>query len=141
LRSDSGNLEDLAYYLRQRANRLFPNGTQTLITDFPEVWPRVKLSLAVRRNLLLIGIEALHNSARHSGGREVILGIAPAGNSWRMWIADDGCGLGEHSNNQTSNGLGRQNMQLRAEEIGAEISLSSTGGGTVVTVVFSPQAK
>ena len=141
LRADSGTLEDLAYYLRQRANRLFPNGTQTLITDFPDVWPRVNLSLAVRRNLLLIAIEALHNSARHSGGREVVLGIAPAGNSWRMWIADDGSGFTKPADDQTSRGLGQQNMQLRAKEIRAEISLSSTGGGTVVTVVFSPQAK
>ncbi len=140
LRSDSGTLEDLAYYLRQRANRLFPNGTQTLTTDFPDVWPKVNLSLAVRRNLLLIAIEALHNSARHSGGHEVVLGIAPVGNSWRMWIADDGSGFTKPVGDQTSRGLGQQNMQVRAKEIGADISLSSTGDGTVVAVVFSPQA-
>jgi signal transduction histidine kinase len=143
LHPDSASLEGLAYRLAQRAYRLFPENYPTFKTNFPREWPRVDLSLAARHNLLLIASEALHNAARHANANEVELGIAQAGRSWKLWISDDGCGLGGGNCQSTDkSGLGLITMRKRAEEIGARIAWSSADGrGTTVTVLFSPDAK
>ncbi|HSB12190.1 MAG TPA: two-component regulator propeller domain-containing protein [Blastocatellia bacterium] len=142
LHPDSASLEGLAYRLTQRAYRLFPDGSPTFKTDFTEDWPGIDLSLAARHNLLLIASEALHNAARHANAQRVELGIAPAGKVWRLWVRDDGCGLGDNGPNPDHSGLGLITMRKRAEEIGAEISWTSADGvGTTVTVLFSPEAK
>lgn len=142
LRPDSATIEGLAYRLTQRASRLFPEGNQVFETRFPEHWPSVDLSLAARHNLLLIASEALHNAARHANATHVVLGMAQAGRVWRLWISDDGSGMGNVRNGANHSGLGLISMRKRAEEIGAEISWSSDNGiGTTVSVVFSPEAR
>lgn len=142
LRPDSASLEGLAYRLTQRAYRLFPDGAPTFKTDFPKVWPTLDLSLAARHNLLLIASEALHNAARHAKAHRVVLGMSQAGRAWRLWIADDGCGMANNGDSSDGPGLGLISMRRRAEQIGAQISWSSdTASGTTVTVVFAPEAK
>jgi signal transduction histidine kinase len=142
LRPDSATIEGLAYRLTQRASRLFPDGSPTFTTEFPEHWTGADLSLAARHNLLLIASEALHNTARHANANRVVLGISPAGRLWRLWISDDGCGMGNNGHSSEGSGLGLISMRRRAEQIGAEISWSSNNGnGTVVTIVFLPGAK
>lgn len=142
LRPGETTLKALAYHLAERAGRLFPGGETTFATDFPPRWPRVELSLNARRNLLLIASEALHNAARHARARHVRLGLAPAGRGrrWRLWIADDGCGFKPDGEAATGSGMGLTSMRRRAEEIGAEFSLT-TDGGTQVSVVFDPRAE
>jgi signal transduction histidine kinase len=142
LRPDSATIEGLAYRLNQRASRLFPDGNPIFTTEFPEHWIGVELSLAARHNLLLIASEALHNAARHANAHRVVLGIAQAGRAWRLWISDDGCGMGNNGHSSEGSGLGLISMRRRAEQIGAEISWSSNNGsGTIVTLVFLPGAK
>jgi len=142
LRPDSATIEGLAYRLTQRAARLFPEGSPVFKTEFPEDWTGADLSLATRHNLLLIASEALHNAARHANAHRVVLGISQAGRVWRLWISDDGCGMGNNGHTSESSGLGLISMRRRAEQIGAKISWSSdNGSGTTVTVVFSPEAK
>ena len=142
LRPDSATLEGLAYRLTQRASRLFPDGSPIFTTEFPQSWPGVDLSVAARHNLLLIGSEALYNAARHANAHSVLLGMSQAGRVWRLWIADDGCGMANNGDSSDRAGLGLISMRRRAEQIGAEISWSSNNTvGTTVTVVFSPDAK
>jgi len=142
LRSGSGNLEALAAHLAERGNRLFASGEPELVVEFPDPWPAVPLSLAVRRSVLLIAVEALHNSARHSGARRVVLGIGPAGSRWCLTVRDDGRGLPPEALEGKTEGLGMTSMRRRAEEIGAEMTLSSgEAGGTTLRVTFDPAAK
>jgi ligand-binding sensor domain-containing protein len=142
LRPEAVTLEAFAYHVAERGGRLFPTNVPAFATEFPSRWPRVELSLAVRRNLLLIAAEALHNAARHSEAETVKLGIAPIrGKHWRLWISDDGCGLSNEHAPSSGSRIGLTSMQRRAEEIGATISWSTTNGqGTTLTVVFDPQA-
>ena len=134
------SIESLAYHVTERAGRLFPSDEPKFTTDFPTTWPSVQLSLAVRRSLLLITTEALHNAARHSDAKKITLGFAQVkGRRWRLWVADDGCGLGNGTS--TGSGIGLASMRKRAEEIKAEISwTSNNGSGTIVSVVFDPRA-
>jgi len=142
LRPDLATIEGLAYRLTQRAARLFPDGNPVFKTEFPQEWTGANLSLAARHNLLLIASEALHNVARHANAHRVVLGISQAGRAWRLWVADDGSGLGNNGCNFESPGLGLISMRRRAEQIGAEISWSSdNGSGTTVTILYSPEAE
>lgn len=136
----SNDLESLAYHLAEHAERLFAGDRVSFSTEFPDVWPRVGLSLATRRNLQLIALEALHNVARHASASRVVLGLKPRGRKWEMWVADDGVGLGGHAGHKIRKGMGLESMKRRAADIGADISWSpENGGGTVVTVTLQPR--
>ena len=142
LRADTTTLESLAFHLTRRAESFFANDHTQLTTRFPDNWQSINLSLAARRNVLLIAVESLHNVAKHAQARNVTLLFAPAGGSkWLMQIEDDGCGFSNRIEDNGS-GMGMQTMQRRAEEIGAQLSISSQKGrGTVVSLTFNPQAK
>jgi signal transduction histidine kinase len=140
LGSGSTTLERLAYHLTEHATRLFASDHTIFSTNFPARWPVVDLSLALRRNLQLIALEALHNAARHSKARSVVLGVRPLGRKWQLWVSDDGIGLQTSDENQ--NGLGLKSMKRRAEEIDADILWSGENDrGTTITVTFHPQAR
>ncbi len=141
LRSDATTLESLAYRLTKRAENLFSSDPPHFQTSFPNDWPEVNLSLATRRNILLIATESLHNAAKHAQAKNVVLGFEQMGRKWRLWVADDGCGLSnEHKLNLS--GMGMQSIKQRAKEIGAEVSFTSNNGsGTIVSLTFDPQAR
>ncbi len=134
-------LEELAGRLAEHGRRLFANGTD-LATEFPEAWPRTPLSLAVRRNVMLIALEALHNAARHSGARRVIVRIAVRGAGAEVAVEDDGRGIappGSAEGNGTGNGL--SNIRRRAAEIGARLRWEKPeSGGTRMTLAFRLRA-
>ena len=141
LRSDKATLESLAYYLKHRADNLFADGRTGFSTHFPDVWRKVNLSLPVRRNVLLIATESLHNAAKHARAENVTLEVEQAERGdWIMRIIDDGFGLKTGDDNGL--GLGMQSMRRRAREIGAEIDWTKDNGhGTIVTLKFDPQAQ
>jgi len=140
LRSPSQSLEMLIAHLTERAARLFPaDSVTTFRLDVPDPIPAVTLSLAVRRNVSLIIVEALHNAARHADAAEVVLGARPDGHRWMLWVSDNGRGTTE-TGAETA-GHGRAHMRRRADEIGARITVETTpGGGLTVKVRFDPQA-
>jgi signal transduction histidine kinase/ligand-binding sensor domain-containing protein len=142
LRADATTLESFAFHLTRRAESLFANDRPQLTTTFPDDWQSINLSLAARRNVLLIAVESLHNVAKHAQAENVTLMFAPAeGNKWLMRIEDDGCGF-SNSAGENGSGMGMQTMQRRAEEIGAQLSITSKNGrGTLVSLTFNPEAK
>jgi signal transduction histidine kinase len=132
-------LEALATELRTRGRRLFPDGRAEFRAEFPARWPEVRLSPDVRRQVLGIGLEAMHNAARHARARSVTLGLEPHDGLWRLSVEDDGAGIGAEAT--AERGHGRAGMRGRAEEIGARVAWDSPpGGGTVVTLDFDPGA-
>jgi signal transduction histidine kinase len=143
LRPGAATLEGLAYHIAERGGRLFPSDEPFLKTSFPERWPGIEVSLAVRRNLILIASEALHNAARHAHAKQVTFGMVPLkGRYWRLWVADDGTGIAGNGSSANGSGVGLSSMQKRADEIGAKISwTSNNGAGTLVAVEFDPHAK
>ncbi|MBD3869593.1 MAG: hypothetical protein IFK94_15845 [Acidobacteria bacterium] len=142
LRGRSERIEALGTYLRERGRRLTPGGSVSFSTRFPDSWPEVTLSLAVRRNLQRIAIEALHNVVKHAGAGSVELGLAPEGGKWSLWVEDDGVGMPENPVSPEGRGLGMESMRHRANEIGAEIDWK-TGkqGGTRLELRFDPHGK
>jgi ligand-binding sensor domain-containing protein len=135
-------MEELAARLAEHGRRLFAQGTTRFITRFPDRWPDVHLPQPIRRNVLLIGLEALHNAERHAEAQEVELGLDLRGDTqWTLSILDDGVGL-RASPERSGAGLGFSSMHRRAAEIGAELRIVSLpAGGTEVTLAFRPRSR
>ncbi|WP_243058082.1 sensor histidine kinase [Nocardioides sp. SR21] len=71
--------------------------------------------------------EALTNAARHSGATSVVLCLSRVGGSVVLEVTDDGRGF-----DPTIAGAGLRGMQERARLVGADLTISSTRGATVV---------
>jgi len=132
----AATLEELASRLVEHGGRLFAGEGATFVARMPRRWPPGVLSLTQRRSLLLIGLEALHNVARHAGAREVTLTLAARdGDAWELRVEDDGRGLGDARS--PNGGRGLPGMGRRAEEIGGHIEWRARpGGGTIVALRF-----
>ncbi|MBI3449962.1 MAG: hypothetical protein HY049_13735 [Acidobacteria bacterium] len=139
----SAELEALAAHIAERASRMFPEEGRDLVLDFPSPWPRVSASLTVRRNVLLIALEAIHNAAKHSGARRATLRLAPEGRLWRLDVEDDGRGMTDVTPDRRGRrGMGLANMRARAGEMGARIEWTALApSGTRVSLWFRPEAE
>lgn len=145
LKPAAATLDSLAAHLLARGAALFSDGSPRFVNEIPRALPPVRLSVAVRRNVFLIGLEGLRNAVEHSGAAEVRLSLRPEGRRWRLTIADDGRGLpappAAAPPGGKGRGLGLLSMRARADEIRASIEWTPTpGGGTTLSVVFLPHA-
>jgi len=140
LRGPNADLRDTMAQLADHGAKLLSGTEDGLEVVMPETWPRGGLPLLVRRNLLLIGLEALHNAARHAHASKVQLTVVPSdGQLWRFSVADDGVGFQPADYQDSGVGLGLRNMWRRARAIGGNLDVdSSPGVGTIVTLVFDP---
>ena len=137
----AATLGELASRLAEHGERLSARGDVEFATRFADVWPDDPLDVAVRRNVLLVGLEALHNAVRHARAREVVLALVPDAGSWEMSVRDNGVGLPMHQMQRNGGGHGLPGMQRRAEEIGAQLDVRSTPGvGTTITLRFGLHA-
>jgi signal transduction histidine kinase len=132
-------IEQVAGRLAELGRRLFAGDTTEFETRFPDRWPEVRPSQIVRRNVVLIGLEALHNTARHAQANLVELQILPLKDGrWSLDVVDDGVGMRDGGHG--AGGVGLRSMRSRAEQIEAELMWSSTKeGGTAVRLIFRPR--
>jgi signal transduction histidine kinase len=134
----SATLDVLAARMAENGSRLFADDVE-LDTSFPEHWPPDPLPLPVLRNVLLIGLEALHNAARHAEAGDVTLSLQPEGAAWLLTVSDDGIGMTENAAPRGS-GRGLRGMRRRADEIGGEIRWRTRApSGTEVRLRFGPR--
>lgn len=139
LRRGAVTLEAVGEHLAVHGRRLFPGPSPEFEARLAEQWPAAGLPLAVGRNVLLVGFEALHNCARHAKARSVTLSLHPDGRQWILDVSDDGQGTGFDSP-VTGHGFGLQTMRRRADEIGGVLELESHSGvGTTVRLRFDPR--
>lgn len=80
----------------------------------------------VRQHLYLIGKEAITNAAKHSNGDQLQILLKQQGELFEMFIQDNG-ELAQASR-RSSSGLGLSNIQMRAEELGAQLSIRRGNG-------------
>ena len=120
----TATLAELAARLAEHGERLCLPGEIAFGTRFPEHWPPERLDVALRRNVLLVGLEALHNAARHAQATEVQLSILPSAGQWQLSIRDDGRGI-ERAPRNGRGGHGLPGMRRRADEIGAQLIVES----------------
>jgi signal transduction histidine kinase len=141
LRRGDMTIEDLSRHLAGHGRRLFPENGPATFESPPSERPRVRLSPAAGRAVLLVGLEALHNAARHAGARHVTLALRPAGRRWQLVVSDDGRGIPLRAASGRTDGFGFETMRRRADAIGAVLEVqSSAGEGTIVSLTFDPGA-
>ncbi|MBC7904914.1 MAG: hypothetical protein H7Y27_15920, partial [Gemmatimonadaceae bacterium] len=94
----------------------------------------VLLDMHQRKAVYLISKEAINNSIKYSACKTIHYSLVQKGSATRLIITDDGNGFNPE---ETSNGNGLNNMQLRATEIGAQLSIkAAVGKGTTISMVF-----
>ena len=132
MRSDTNNAGQLAQRLESVGRELLTVRGINLSVETDAELAQLSLRPDIVRNLYLIGKEALHNAAKHSGASEVRLRIRNSGSKISMFIDDNGKGLGD---NTLGKGNGLDNMKKRADAIGAIYRISGQpNGGTSVHV-------
>ncbi|MHB8679993.1 MAG: sensor histidine kinase [Rudaea sp.] len=136
LRSGRAGLSELGAQIADHARRLFPDDAQQLVMQLP-VNPRDEpLAPEVRRNILLLTLEALHNVVRHSGASRVVLALQETeSGGLRLSVEDNGRGFDPA---QFAGGSGLESMRRRAAAIGAAFTLESAHGrGTRIVLEWA----
>jgi signal transduction histidine kinase len=96
-----------------------------------------------QKELILFRIiqEALNNTMKHAGAKNITAGIRYHSDKLELSLIDDGKGFEMiETANETGAGLGLRNMQNRAKLIGAELNINSRpGNGTVIKILLPNQ--
>jgi signal transduction histidine kinase len=82
-----------------------------------------ELSIHQRKAIYLISKEAINNAVKYADCKNIYYQINSAGNTLRLLISDDGKGFSATNANE---GNGLKNMQVRAEEIKAVLTINSS---------------
>ncbi len=129
------DLGSLMARLRRLASDVFEGAGVSWSFEAPEECDQLPIRAEVRRHLLLILKEALHNAARHAHARTVRLEIAVREGWLDAEVRDDGRGFDPAAKRAGADGSGLAGMARRAAELGGEVDvISMPGRGTRVRV-------
>lgn len=124
------SLLDLIRRMRQHADEIFTLRDIELRFNAPDAAESLRLSVDVRRDLLLIFKEAVNNTARHSRCSRVEIDLRVEGSRLLLTVVDDGVGCDA---SLESEGQGISSMQRRARRLNGMLEITSgTGVGTTV---------
>jgi ligand-binding sensor domain-containing protein/signal transduction histidine kinase len=125
-------LSDLVHRMRRFATDVFTarDVAFSFEADAPD---ELTLGTDVRRQVLLVFKEAVHNAVRHSGCTRAEARIRVSERGLTIVVHDDGRGFDPATRRE---GHGLDSMQARARDLGAGLDLrSAPGQGTTVTLV------
>jgi ligand-binding sensor domain-containing protein/signal transduction histidine kinase len=127
---DRDTLQELGRKIREHAEETFADREVAVTFDLPEATRDVKLSGDVRRDVYLIGKEAITNAARHAGCSRLSIELSADGRQLRLGISDDGVGFDP---SLQGDGDGLPNLRRRAMRLGGTLEISSqSGSGTSI---------
>ncbi|MEL6837019.1 MAG: two-component regulator propeller domain-containing protein [Bacteroidota bacterium] len=126
------NLYDTLLRVKVFGQELFEHSVTLFnFPNIPQHWAQYPLTSPIRRHLLLISKEALHNCLQHAEATVVNISLTAQNQVFQLTICDDGKGVSVGKERQMGNGL--RNMQERAQKIRAKLEISAAGeGGTCV---------
>ena len=114
------SLADMIQRMREIAADLLTGVTHEFtVTGEPA---NMQASLALRRNLLPIFKETLHNIRKHARAQRVTVNLTLTHDRLTLSVRDDGSGM---DTTQASSGHGLRNLQQRATELGGELHITS----------------
>jgi ligand-binding sensor domain-containing protein/signal transduction histidine kinase len=94
-----------------------------------------KLSLDLRKNLLLLFKEAVTNVSKHARATRVEIHLEERAGLWRLIVRDNGVGF-DPARPTTGNGL--ESLRARARKIGARLEIQSQPGQGTTLVFTTP---
>jgi ligand-binding sensor domain-containing protein/signal transduction histidine kinase len=116
-------LLDLTRRMRQHAEDIF--ALREVDLDFNAPVSDLKLSVGVRRDVLLIFKEAVNNAAKHSDCSQVAIDFRSENSFLRLSIKDNGKGFDSAEN---YDGQGLRSMMRRAHSLGGNLIVKSSDG-------------
>jgi signal transduction histidine kinase len=132
---DHDSLLDLTRRMRQHAEEVF--ALRDIELDFnASPASDFKLSVGVRRDVLMIFKEAVNNAAKHSDCSRAAIDFRVENFVLSLRIADDGKGF--DSQNETGDGQGLRSMARRAKALGGNLKVESTVGSETVIAFEMP---
>lgn len=131
------HLHDLTQRLRRFASDTLTPRNIAVKFSLPEGETDFPITSESRREIFLIGKEAIHNIARHADCTAAELALTLAGNEVTLRLRDNGQGFDPAATNGNGNGgQGLLSMRSRAEKLGGELRITSQpgGGGTEISL-------
>lgn len=128
--TDQGSLADTVAFCINQARHFLHDRGIAITVDLPQQWPELQLPHALRRDLLLVVKEALHNVVKHAGADRVHIRVA-VDQSLHLSIADNGRGAAPSGPDARGNGLGIESMKARMARHGGT-QVVEHGEGTEV---------
>jgi signal transduction histidine kinase len=116
------SVEAFARRVRLVADRLLDGRAHAVEVDLPDAGA---LPMPLRRELLLILKEALHNAHRHAEAGRVDVRLGRDGADLVLAVEDDGVGFDPGA---VAGGHGLRSLRTRAERIGGALTVDSTPG-------------
>jgi len=131
--NQQGNLSDRMKYL---AGRMLEPMDISVTFEADEQEDR-KIPQSVRQNLYLIYKEAIHNICKHARATAVNVKLHHSGSKLELVVSDNGKAAETPQGRQTTTrtGYGKQNMRMRAEQIGGIYEAGHTPTGYEVKVI------
>jgi len=129
------SLLDLTVRMRRHAEEIFALRDIDLTFDAPASDADLKLSVGVRRDVLLIFKEAVNNAARHSDCTRVAIDFRVSNARLFLRIEDNGKGFETDAEND---GQGLRSLTRRAGALGGNLEINSSKlNGTIVEFEMS----
>ncbi len=126
------HLGDLTQRLRRFASDTLAPRHIAVQFALPDGEADMPITSESRREIFLLGKEAIHNIARHAACTEAEITLTLDGTMMTLRVRDNGQGF-EPSAAHSNGGQGWLSMRSRAQKLGGEIILTSQpGGGTEV---------
>ena len=133
---DHDRLLDLSRRMRQHAEEIFEMRDIELDFDAPTMDTDLKLSVGVRRDVLLVFKEAVNNAARHSGCSRVQIDFHCENSRLTLTVKDNGVGFDPER--YESDGQGLRSMMRRSKSLSGALKIDSQKGvGTKVEFELS----
>ncbi|MEL7161895.1 MAG: histidine kinase, partial [Bacteroidota bacterium] len=129
LDDEQATLPTLAEQLLQNAREMAAAADLSLQAEIPDTLPELPLSSIQKKSILLIAKESMQNIRKHARASAFTLRLdIESGKNLLLVISDNGRGLKATekgiTNQPINHGHGLKNLQKRADEINATLSLS-----------------
>jgi signal transduction histidine kinase len=130
---EQDSLQKLIERLEEYARNMASIKNMLVKINVPEKVSQLNLPVESRRNIYLFCKEAINNAVKYSGGNLLELNIKEEDGKLEFSVSDNGQGFDAV---MVRRGNGLENMQKRADEVGAKLVLSSKeNGGTSLLLV------
>jgi signal transduction histidine kinase len=127
-------LNDMADRLREYAGKVLESQDIDYKINIPRNLPILDLDIEARRNIYLLFKEAINNAVKHSQCSKLTIQLDASKEAISLLVSDNGVGFNPKTKKESGVGIGLNNMNKRAREIGGTLKIESEPGkGTAIS--------